>query len=171
MKARATFWYALAMFLMATFVLPSRLLAQEKIMSPMGSGGDAANCVSVHAVQEDRVVVDCPADQTFDFCFTRNTVDRAGMITGRMEFYSDPSKEAKIQHSPDQIQYNGMINIITDSGVLEMEENGIWDSSSKHWAGLSTITGGRGDFEGATGKLASFGRSDAAGMVIGTICK
>jgi len=41
--------------------------------------------------------------------------------------------------------------------------------------GISPVSrrrsGGTGDFEGATGKLASFGNTDGAGMAIGTICK
>jgi hypothetical protein len=52
-----------------------------------------------------------------------------------------------------------------------MEENGIIDSTTRDWAGLSTISGGTGDFEGATGKLATLGNGDGGGMVIGTICK
>ncbi len=75
------------------------------------------------------------------------------------------------QHAPGQIQYSGTVKYVTKSGVLRAEENGIWDSKTKDYAGLVTISGGTGDFEGATGKLAAFGNSRGAGMVIGTICK
>ena len=170
MKAIGLFRSAFAALLLATLALSSRTIAEEEILSPMDVG-DGSNCKAVHAVQEKRVIVDCPAGQVYDFCFTRKMADRAGVITGQLEYFSDPTKEMKLQHAPDQLQYGGVINIVTQSGVLRMEENGIVDFKSKHWAGLSTVSGGTGDFEGATGKLASFGRIDAAGMVNGTICR
>ena len=134
-------------------------------------GSDKANCQSVHAVQEKRMHMSCPAEQSFDFCITRNMVDRAGVITGYIEYFSDSSKETKLQHAPGQIQYSGTVKYVTKSGVLRVDENGIWDSTTEDYAALVTISGGTGDFEGATGKLAAFGNSRAAGMVIGTICK
>ncbi len=170
MKTTGILGSGILLLTMAALALPSGTLTAEEIMSPMDVG-NGSNCTAVHAVQEKRVVVDCPAGQIYDFCFTRKMEDRAGMITGQMEYFSDPTKEAKLAHAPDQLQYGGTINFVTDSGVLRMEENGIVDFKSKHWAGLSTVSGGTGDFEGATGKLASFGRIDAAGMVIGTICR
>ncbi len=144
--------------------------AGDGIASPMGNS-EAANCRSVHAVLQKRVIVDCPAGQAFDFCFTREVVDSAGLLTGRMEFFSDPSKEAKIEHAPGQLRFYGTIKVVTASGELRKEENGILDIKSKDWAGLSTITGGTGDFEGATGNLASFGNVNGTGMQIGTICR
>ena len=170
MIAERLLWPMLVTFFLAALALPSHTLAGDEIISPMG-GGDKANCQSVHADLESRVIVDCPAGQVFDFCFTRKSVDRAGIITGRMEYFSDPSKETKLQHAPHQVQYNGAVKYVTESGVLRLEENGIWDSTSKDWVGLATISGGTGDFEGATGKLASFGNTHGAGMAIATICK
>lgn len=169
MKAKHLLGPMLVMLFLVALALPSHTLAAEEIISPMG-GSDKANCQSVHAVQEKRVIVDCPAGQPFDFCITKKMVDRAGVITGQMEYFSDPSKEAKLQHAPGQIQYTGAIKYVTESGVLRGEENGIGDKSGDY-AGLATISGGTGDFEGATGKLAAFGNSHAAGMLIGTICK
>jgi hypothetical protein len=154
---------------LAVLALPWCALAEVNVVSPMGSG-DKANCQSVQATQEPRVIVDCPGDQVFDFCFTREMVDQAGIISGRMEYFSDPSKAGVLKDAPHQEQYHGVINIVTESGVLQMEEKGIWDSASKDWAGLSTVLGGTGDFEGATGKFASFGNTDGGGLVMGTIC-
>lgn len=170
MKAERFAGPMFVMSLLAVLGLTSHARAADEIISPMADA-DKANCQSVHAIQEERVIVDCPSDQKFNFCFTRKTVDRAGTITGQMEFFSDPTKEAGLQHAPHQLQYGLVINLVTESGVLQMEENGIWDTESKDWAGLSTISGGTGDFEGATGQLATFGNTDAGGMVIGTICK
>ena len=144
--------------------------AGDGIVSPMGNG-QGANCRSVHAVLQKREIVDCPARQAYDFCFTREVVDRAGLLTGRMEFFSDPSKEAKIEHAPGRLRFHGTVKVVTASGQLRKEENGILDTKSKDWAGLSTITGGTGDFEGATGSLASFGNANGTGLEIGTICK
>jgi hypothetical protein len=93
------------------------------------------------------------------------------VITGKLEYFSNPERAAKLQHAPDQEQYNGTINIVTKSGVLQMEENGIIDSTTRDWAGLSAISGGTGDFEGATGRLATLGNAGGGGIVIGTICK
>ncbi len=170
MKAKRLLGPMLVMLFLAALALPSHKLAADEIISPMG-GSDKANCQSVHAVQEKRVIVDCPAGQIFNFCFTRKMVDRAGVITGHIEYFSDPSKEAKLQHAPGQTQYSGAVKYVTKSGVLRVEENGISDRKSMDYAALVTISGGTGDFEGATGKLAAFGNTRAVGMVIGTICK
>ena len=170
MEARLVHAPATVALTLVASTLSSPTLGEETIMSPMGVS-DESNCKAVEAVQEKRVVVDCPTGQIFDFCFTRSMEDRAGLISGVWEHFADPTKEAKLQHAPDQIQYNGKVNIVTDVGVLRVEENGIWDSKSKQWAGLSTVTGGTGEFEGATGKLATYGNSGAAGMVVGTVCR
>ena len=170
MKAKRLLGSMLAMLFLAALALPSHALTADEIISPMG-GNDKANCQSVHAFQGKSVIVDCPTGQVFDFCFIKKMVDQAGVITGHIEYFSDPSKEAKLQHAPDQIQYSATVKLVTASGVLRLEENGIWDSTTKDYAGLVTISGGIGDFEGATGKLAAFGNSHAAGMVIGTICR
>ena len=97
-------------------------------------------------------------------------VDRSGIITGRLEFFADPSKRIEIDHTDDQSLYGGFIRIVTENGDLEMTENGVFDSASTEWAGLSTISGGTGDFEGATGKLATFGNAEGPGMVVGSVC-
>ncbi|MDJ0894587.1 MAG: hypothetical protein QNJ92_05560 [Alphaproteobacteria bacterium] len=144
--------------------------AADRIVSPMG-GNDQAGCRSVHAVLAKRVIVDCPADQGFDFCFTREVVDQAGVLTGRLEFFTDSSGDAKVQHAPDQVLYNGVTNIVTASGIVRIEESGVFDTTSKDWVGLSKISGGTGQFEGATGNLASFGNAKGTGLEIGTICK
>ena len=170
MIAERLLWPMLVTFFLAALALPSHKLAADEVISPMRSGGKA-NCQSVHAALEKRVIVVCPSEQNFNFCITRKTVDRAGVITGQMEYFEDPSKGAKLQHSPGQMVYGGAVKYVTESGVLRLEENGIFDSTSHDWAGLATISGGTGDFEGATGKLATFGNSRAVGMVIGTICK
>ena len=86
----------------------SAAVAQGEVVSPMR---DRGNCQAVHAVQEPRVVVDCPADQESDFCFTREMVDRAGIITGRLEYVSDPAKDAEISHSSNEALYGGFIRI------------------------------------------------------------
>ena len=170
MKAKRLLVPMLVMLFLAAFALPSHTLAADEIISPMGSGGKS-NCQSVHAIQETRMRVSCPTEQNFDFCITRKMVDRAGVITGHIEYFEDSSKEAKLQHAPGQIQYSGIVKYVTKSGVLRVEENGIVDSTTKDYAALVTISGGTGDFEGATGRLAAFGNSLAGGMVIGTICK
>jgi hypothetical protein len=170
MKAKRLLVPMLVMLFLAALAFPAHTLVADEIISPMG-GSDKANCQSVHAVQEKKVYVGCPAGQTFDLCFTGKMVDRAGVITGHIEYFEDPSKEAALQHAPGQFQYSGTVKYVTKSGVLRAEENGIWDSKTKDYAGLVTISGGTGDFEGATGKLAAFGNSRGAGMVIGTICK
>jgi hypothetical protein len=170
MKAKRLLGPMLAMLFLAALALPSHTLTADEFISPMG-GGDQANCQSVHAVQEQSVIVDCPVGAGFDFCFTRKMVDRSGVITGHMEYFSDPYKQAMLEHAPGQVQYSGTVKYVTESGVLLLEEYGIWDDISRAYAGLVTISSGTGDFEGATGQLASFGNSRAAGMVIGTICK
>ncbi len=170
MKAKRLLGPMPVMLFLAALALPSHTLAADEIISPMGSG-DKANCQSVYAVQEKHVIVDCPAGQNFDFCLTKKMVDRAGVITGHFEYFEDSSKATKLQHAPGQNQYTGAIKYVTESGVLRGEESGISDRITRDYAGLATISGGTGDFEGATGKLAAFGNSRAAGMVIGTICK
>ncbi len=171
MKAKRLLGPMLVMSFLAVLALPSHKLAADEIISPMG-GSDKANCQSVHAVQEKSVIVKCPAGQNFDFCLTKKMVDRAGVITGQFEYFEDSSKVAKLQHAPGQVQYTGAIKYVTESGVLRGEENGISDRITKDYAGLATISGGTGDFEGATGKLAAFGNNQTgAGMLIGTICK
>ena len=144
--------------------------AADRIVSPM-DGNAQAGCQSVHAVLAKREIVDCPADQGFDFCFTREVVDQAGVLTGRLEFFADSSGDTKLQHAPDQILYTAVTQIVTDSGVVQKEESGVFDTKSKDWAGLSKISGGTGQFEGATGNLASFGNAKGTGLEIGTICK
>lgn len=170
MKAKRLLGSMLVMLFLAALALPSHTLVADVIVSPMGDS-DKANCQSVHAVQEKSVVVDCPAGQIFDFCLTKKMVDRAGVITGHFEYFEDASKVAKLQHAPGQVQYTGAIKYVTESGVLRGEESGISDRISRDYAGLATISGGTGDFEGATGKLAAFGNSRGVGMLIGTICK
>jgi len=170
MKAKRLLGPMLAMLFLAALALPFHTLAADEIISPM-RGSDKANCQSVHAVQEKSVIVDCPAGAQFDFCFTRKMVDRAGVITGHMEYFSDPYKQAALEHARDQAQYSGTVKYVTESGVLQLEENGIFDLTGKDYAGLVRIFGGTGDFEGATGQLASFGNDRATGMVMGTICK
>jgi hypothetical protein len=159
-----------ALSFLATPAVSFDALAADEIVSPL-RGSDKGNCQSVHAVMGELVVVECPTGQVFDFCFTREMKDPSGVIAGKLEYFSDPSKAAKLQHAADQEQYNGTINIVTESGVIQMEENGIIDSMNRDWAGLSTISGGTGDFEGATGKLATLGNGGGGGLVIGTICK
>jgi hypothetical protein len=141
--------------------------AQSDVTSPMR---DRGNCQAVDATAEPRIVVDCPADQGFDFCFTRELVDRAGVLSGRMEVFSDPTKGAEISHNSNQFIYGAFAKIETDEDVLEMDETGIFDAQSKEWSGLATLTRGAGSFEGATGTLATFGDSEAMGRFIGTVC-
>jgi hypothetical protein len=119
---------------------------------------------------EPRVVVDCPADQSFDFCMTRELIDKAGVITGRLEYFENSTMGAEISHAPSEALYSSSARIVTDEGVLEMAENGVFDTQSKEWAGLASLTGGSGAFEGAAGKLATFGNAEAMGMFIGTVC-
>ncbi len=144
--------------------------AEISVVSPMAAG-DRDGCRSVHAVLKKREIVECPADQAFEFCFTREVVDQAGLLTGRIEFFSDPSKEAKLQHAPGRILYHGVTKTVTASGTLRAEEFGVFDTKTKDWSGLSEISGGTGDFEGATGNLASFGNAKGTGLEIGTVCQ
>jgi hypothetical protein len=170
MKAKHVLLTTGATLFLASPLLSSYTMAADEVVSPL-RGSDKGNCQSVHAVIGKQVVMDCPSGQVFDFCFTRELADRAGVITGKLEYFSNPERAAKLQHAPDQEQYNGTINIVTKSGVLQMEENGIIDSTTRDWAGLSAISGGTGDFEGATGRLATLGNAGGGGIVIGTICK
>ena len=52
-------------------------------------------------------------------------VDRFGIITGRLEFFADPSKAIGIGHTDDRSLYRGFIWIVTENGALEMTENGV----------------------------------------------
>ena len=159
-----------ALILAFSALLGGEAAAENGVVSPMAAG-DRSGCRSVHAVLQEREIVECPADQAFEFCFTRQVVDQAGWLTGRMEFFSDPSKEAKLQHAPGRIVYHGVTKLVTTSGVLRAEEIGVFDTKTKDWSGLSEISGGTGDFKGATGNLASFGNAKGIGLEIGTICQ
>ena len=55
-----------SLMVVATFMISSASYGQNDMISPMRDRGD---CQAVHAVQETRVVVDCPADQSFGFLF------------------------------------------------------------------------------------------------------
>ena len=93
---------------------------------------------------------------------TRELIDKAGVITGRME-------SAEISHRRYEALYRSSARTLTDEGVLEMAENGIFDTQSKERAGLATLSSGSGSFEAAAGKLATFGNAEAMGMFISTV--
>ena len=97
-SSTSAFVSGLAFILSSGFSVAS---AQSDITSPMR---DRGNCQAVDATAEPRAVVDCPADQGFDFCFTRELTDKAGVIIGRLEVFSDPTKGAEIDHNPNQCQ-------------------------------------------------------------------
>ncbi len=134
--------------------------------------GGKANCTNFHFVTKPRVIVDCPADQIYDFCFTREVVDASGVLNGTMHYFSDPTHNdlSKVGWDPDQIVYYGIIKYETTDGDLITREVGIWDSKNKNYGGLGTVTEGTGRFANATGSIGGYGNTDGGGIASGTIC-
>jgi hypothetical protein len=137
-----------------------------------GAHAEAEDCRSVHVVGNARNVVDCPADQNFDYCIVRTTlVDRAGLLTGRLEFFEDFDKGSKHPQDSSMNLYAAVAKITTEKGVLELAEHGIFDTNSLEFAGLARITGGTGEMAGFAGTVTNIGNSEGTLLITGTICK
>jgi hypothetical protein len=133
---------------------------------------DAEECRSVHVVGNARDVVECPADQEFDYCILRtNLVDRAGLLTGRLEFFEDFDKGSKHPQDASVNLYVAVARITTEKGALELLERGIFDTNSLEFAGLATITGGTGELAGFTGTLTEIGNSEGTVLITGSMCE
>jgi hypothetical protein len=147
-------------------------LLSATLLALGGSDARAADCRSIYVIGNARQVVDCPTDQKFDFCLIRTSlVDRAGLLTGRLEYFEDSSKESKHPQDPSISLYVGVNKITTDKGVLEFTERGLFDSDSLEYAGLAAITGGNGELAGYAGTVTDIGNAKGTVLITGTICK
>ena len=157
------------MTLLALTAPPAR--AADNGMSITTTTG-AANCINVSTVAKNRTIVECPANQVYNFCFTRDIADLSGLLSGALTYLNDPSYAGRsgIGWDEDQAVYHGVLRWETDEGVLMTKEVGVSDSKNGNYAGLSTVTGGTGRFENATGSMVSYGNSASGGVSSGTIC-
>jgi hypothetical protein len=151
----------------------SSLFAAVLVAAPLITvSADAEECQSVYVVGNARDVVECPADQEFDYCIIRaNLVDRAGLLTGRLEFFEDFDKGSKHPQDASVNLYVAVAKITTEKGTLELLEHGIFDTKSLEFAGLATITDGTGEFAGLAGTLTEIGHSEGTVLITGTICE
>jgi hypothetical protein len=137
-----------------------------------GASADAADCRPIYVVGNAREIVDCPTDQKFDFCLVRSSVvDRAGLLTGRLEYFEDSSQGSKHPHDPSISLYVGVDKITTEKGVVELAERGLFDADSSEYAGLAKITSATGELTGYTGTIADTGNTKGTLLITGTICK
>ncbi|WP_135507601.1 hypothetical protein [Roseovarius aestuariivivens] len=145
--------------------------AADNSISIIDTGGKA-NCTNVQVLSKPRVIVDCPANEVYNYCFTREWLDASGLLTGTMHYFSDPthSDGAKVGWDSEQAFYHGVSRIETANGDLSLQEVGAWDGNSKNYAGLGTVVGGSGRFENATGEIGGYGNTNGAGITVGTIC-
>jgi hypothetical protein len=59
-----------------------------------GYDANAEECHTINAIGNAKRIVDCPTDQKFEYCFVRsNLSDRAGWLTGQLEFLRISIKE------------------------------------------------------------------------------
>lgn len=144
--------------------------AEDQGVSPLGSP-ENPNCRAVYAVGEVRKVVKCPAGTSFDFCFTRNLVDRGDLITGQLEYFSDPSKGAVHPHDPDTALTFAPMNIVTKQGTLQTHESGVYNPKTKEFSGVAKVVGGTGQFAGYSGKIMSLGYATGKALFTGTLCR
>lgn len=154
-----------SLILFATFPYVSLLITD-------GADANAEECSSIYVIGNARQIVNCPADQKFDYCIIRTSlVDRTGLLTGRLEFFEDSSQGSKHPDAPSMNLYVGVNRITTERGVLDLTERGVFDTDSLEFAGLATITGGTGELAGYTGTVANVGNSEGPVQMTGTICK
>jgi hypothetical protein len=100
----------------------------------------AEECRNINAIGNVKEIVDCPADQKFEYCFLRsNLSDRSGLLTGQLEFFEDFDQGNKHPSLPSGNLYTAELKITTAHGTLELIEHGIIDMESKEFAGLATI--------------------------------
>ena len=147
-------------------------LLSASVLITSGTNASAEECRSVYVIGNTRQIVDCPADQKFDYCITRTSlVDRTGLLTGRLDFFEDSSRGSKHPDAPSMNLYVGVSKITTEEGVLDLTEHGLFDTDSLEFAGLATITGGTGQLAGYAGTVANVGNSEGPVQITGTICK
>ncbi len=148
------------------------LLFSTALLIIGGTSAGAADCRAIYVVGNAREIVDCPTDQKFDFCMVRTSlVDRAGLLTGRLEYFEDSSKGSKHPQDPSISVFVGVDKITTEKGVLELAERGIFDSDSSEFASLARITSGTGELAGYAGTLTDIGNTKGTLLITGTICK
>jgi hypothetical protein len=147
-------------------------LLSASLLFTNGTNASAEECRSIYVIGNVREIVDCPADQKFDYCITRTSlVDRSGLLTGRLEFFEDSSRGSKHPDKPSMNLYVGVSKITTQGGVLDLTEYGLFNTESLEFAGLATIIGSTGELAGYTGPVANVGNSEGPVQITGTICK
>jgi hypothetical protein len=138
----------------------------------MTYNASAEECNNIDAIGNVKEIVDCPADQNFEYCFLRsNLSDRSGLLTGQLEFFEDFDQGSKHPSLPSGNLYTAELKITTVHGTLELIEHGIIDMESKEFAGLATIKKTTGDLENFSGTIADIGNSDGTALLSGTICR
>ncbi len=142
----------------------------QQAVSPLGNA-EKANCQAVYAVAPDRKVVDCPAGKGYDFCFTRELTDQANLISGQLAYFSGSMKSIPHPHDPDTTVYAAVSTITTTDGILETEEHGLFNGKTLEFAGISTVTDGKGKLEGYSGKLMGIGYAKGKLLLAGTLCR
>lgn len=144
--------------------------AQQQGVPPLGDA-EEPSCQAVYAVASARTVVDCPPEKGFDFCFTRELADQTNLITGQMAYFSGAMKSVDHPHDADTTVIAAPVTITTADGVLELEEHALFNSKTLEFAGIETVTGGTGKFEGYSGKLMDVGYAKGKGVWMGTLCR
>jgi hypothetical protein len=134
---------------------------------------DNPNCTSVYATGTGRTVIDCPAGKAFDFCMTRDLVDKAGLITGKVEYFSSSKDNTPHPHDSDSLVLYASETITTVNGTLEFQESGVFNTKTKEFAVINTLMSGSGQFEGYSGKLmvVGYGTNDGEVLWTGKLCQ
>jgi len=132
----------------------------------------AKECLNVNAIGNPKDIVNCPADQEFDYCFVRSNIsDRSGLLTGKLEFFENFDQGTKHPSLASGNLYTAELKITTEQGTLELTEHGIMDMESKEFAGLATITDASGDLAKFSGTISDVGNSEGTALLSGTICR
>lgn len=163
---------SLAAGLAGGFALAAQLAAAEGDAVWSTTTNGQAGCFNVMTIGGPRVVFDCPPDEPYNFCFTREITDVAGLLSGTLSVFVDPSfsSQSEVAERPGLSVYHTVLEWETGEGTLTIEEAGLSSSHSGDYAGLGTVMRGTGRFEGAAGSLISSGNGNTGGLTSGTIC-
>jgi hypothetical protein len=72
-------------------------------------------------------------------------------------------------HDADTSVTAAPATITTTDGVLKLEEHGLFNTKSLEFAGIATVTGGTGKFEGYSGRLMALGYAKGKAVFMGTL--
>lgn len=134
------------------------------VFAPMEATGASPKCKPVRADQ--RVTITGPAT-------TEGTITNGGILNGttRATFTSafTPTPD------PNAFSFTTTLTITTNKGTLTTSDVGVFDTARGVFADIARVSGGTGDFAGATGTLFITGTTTDGvhfdDEITGTLCR